>query len=242
MSRWHFLPLLAALMLGLSQCSTLEPGEPIGELSKVTRSQCLATAARYANHRWTAEPRHAYHGVDLTGVRVDTPDHAFAAEERTPGWWKPGPGNVGVPYCWGGFDTPESFDAHLKTGKFAGDVYTSQKRAGLNDAVSQFTTGVDCSGFVSRCWNLDWHCSTRTIPKICNPLLSYDALKPGDALSTYNGHILLFEKFTRADKSEFLVYETGSPLGWKVIRHTTTAEFLQGQGYKAYRYRGMKER
>jgi hypothetical protein len=241
MTRRLVFPLLAAILAGLTQCTTIERDEPIGELAPVKRAESLATAAQYANHRWTAEERHAFHGVDLVGVRVDTPDHNFAPPGRTPGWWKPGKGNVGVPYCWGGFDTPESFDENLRTGKFAGDVYTAEKRAGLDNARSQFTAGVDCSGFVSRCWNLDWHCSTRNVPKICDELASYDELKPGDALSTYNGHILLFEKFTRPDRSEFLVYETGSPLGWRVIRHLTTAAFLQGQGYKAYRYRGMKE-
>ena len=227
--------------MALVQCRSVLPDEPIGPLSTVTRTQSLAIAERYATHPWSARKEHVQHGNDLTGVRVDTPDANYKPVGHTPGWWKPGAVNEGVPYCWGGFDTPESFDMALRSGKVAGDVYTLRKRAKLEGAHSQFAAGVDCSGFVSRCWNLTWHCSTRSIPKVCDRLPSYDAMQPGDALSTYNGHVLLFAGFTKEDKSELLVYETGSPLGWRVMKHTTPAWFLRGQGYEPYRYRGIKE-
>jgi hypothetical protein len=240
MNRWPFL-LLAAASFALTQCGSFDGDALVGPIAPVTRSQCLATAERFATHKWTAQPHHVQHGDDSTGIRVDTPDAGFNDLGSTPGWWKVGAVNEGVPYCWGGFDTPKSFDAALRSGKWAGDVYTQRKRSGLESAHSQFAAGADCSGFVSRCWNLEWHCSTRAIPKVCDRLPSYDALQPGDALSTYNGHVVLFAGFTQEDKSEFLVYETGSPLGWRVMQHTTPAWFLRAQGYKPYRYRGMKE-
>ena len=225
----------------LTQCATAPLDEErIGPLSSVTPAESLAMAERYVNHRWTATERQVMHGDDAAGIRVDTPDAAFNPVGRTAGWWKPGQVNVGIPYCWGGSDTPESFDEGLRQGKWAGDVYTAQKRKQLNDAVSRNTAGVDCSGFISRCWKLDWHCSTRSIPKICDKLPSYDDLKPGDVLNTFNGHVLLFAAFTKPDRSELLVYETGSPLGWLVTKHTTPVWFLKGQGYEPYRYRGMK--
>ncbi len=229
------------LCVWLAQCATPVPEEKIGPLSTVTPEECLALAEKYVTHRWKAEPRHVKHGLDAEGIRVDTPDADFRQPGRTPGWWLTGPDkmNVGIPYCWGGSDTPESFDAGLRQGKWAGDVYTSQKRAGLESAVSRHTAGVDCSGFISRCWKLEWHCSTRSIPKICDKLASYDDLKPGDAINTFNGHVLLFVAFTSADRGELLVYETGSPLGWLVTKHTTTVPFLKNQGYEPYRYRGM---
>ena len=34
-------------------------------------------------------------------------------------------------------------------------------------AVSRFAAGVDCSGFVSRCWRLDRPFSTRELPALC---------------------------------------------------------------------------
>lgn len=227
----------------LTQCASITPAvdEPIGSLSSVTPSESLAIAERYLNHRWAATERQAMHGTDPEGVHVDTPDVTFCPPERTPGWWKPGQVNVGIPYCWGGNDTPETFDEGLRQGKLAGDIYTAEKRKGLESARSKHTVGADCSGFISRCWKLDWHCSTRSIPKICNKLASYDELQPGDALNTVNGHVLLFAAFSKPDKSELLVYETGSPLGWMVTKHTTPVWFLQGLGYEPYRYRGMRQ-
>jgi hypothetical protein len=226
-----------------TQCVTTVPraDEPIGPLPSVTPAESLAIAERYLNHRWVATERHAMHGADSEGVRVDTPDVTFCPPERTPGWWKPGQVNVGIPYCWGGNDTPESFDEGLRQGKLAGDIYTAEKRKGLESARSKHTVGADCSGFISRCWKLDWHCSTRSIPKICDKLAGYDDLQPGDALNTVNGHVLLFAAFSKPDKSELLVYETGSPLGWMVTKHTTPVWFLQGLGYEPYRYRGMRQ-
>ncbi len=232
---------LLAVMMAMVACRSVPREERIGPLSSVTRAQSLRTAERYTTHQWTGQKEHIHHGEDPGGVQVDTPDAGYSAVGHTPGWWKPGVPTEGVPYCWGGFDTPELFDAGLRAGKWAGDVYTSRKRARLEAGHSPFTAGVDCSGFVSRCWNLEWHCSTRSIPKICDLLPSYDSLRSGDALSTYNGHVLLFAGFMKADKSELLVYETGSPLGWRVMKHTTPAWFLRGQGFEPYRYRGMKE-
>ncbi|HSJ04947.1 MAG TPA: hypothetical protein VK956_20910 [Verrucomicrobium sp.] len=233
---------LAAALL-LSHCATSSsPGAPgkIGPLAKVTRAETLAIADRYLNHQWHPTEANRMHGFDVDGQRVDTPDASFAPAGVTPGYWKPGLVNFGVPYCWGGHDTPEQFDNALKAGKYAGDIYTAQKRAGLEDAVSRHTTGVDCSGFVSRCWGLEWHCSTRTIPYICEKLPSYHDLLPGDVLNTVNGHVVLFAAFSKPDKSELLVYETGSPLGWRVTKHTVPVWFLKQQDYLPYRYKGIK--
>lgn len=237
---WWLLSLWCVLWL--SQCATVPKEGQIGLLSDVTPAECLEMAECYLNHRWVAGPEQVKHGLDRDGIRVDTPDAGYRPAGRTPGWWRAEPGavNVGIPYCWGGSDTPESFDEGLRRGKWAGDIYTNEKRRGLESAVSKYTVGADCSGFISRCWKLEWHCSTRTLPRICDELPGYQALQPGDALNTHNGHVLLFAKFTKADGSELLVYETGSPLGWKVTKHVTTADFLKAQGYKPYRYRGMK--
>lgn len=228
-----------ATALLVTSCKTIQPGE-VGPLSTVTRQECLALAEQYLNHTWHPTEKNRMHGIDADGQRVDTPDHLFAPAGKTPGYWNPGTVNYGVPYCWGGNDTPESFDRALKAGKYAGDVYTEAKRAGLENAVSRHTAGVDCSGFVSRCWGLSWACSTRTLPKICDELPSYDALQPGDALNVYNNHVVLFAGFTNAEKSEMLVYETGSPLGWRVTKHTVPVWFLKQQDFKPYRYRGIR--
>lgn len=205
----------------------------------VKRSETLVIAESYLHHRWQGEKRHIQHGSDAKGIQVDTPDEHFKPAGISPGWWKTQSTNVGMPYCWGGFDTPASFDAGLREGKWAGDIYTEKKRAMLDDAVSQQTVGIDCSGFISRCWRLSRSYSTREIPQICDPLSSWEELKPGDVLNMTNAHVLLFAGFTRKDKSEILVYETGCPPTWKVMKHTIQVLWLQSLGYQPWRYKGI---
>jgi hypothetical protein len=151
MRRWSLV--LRGVMAGmcsllLTQCVSITPAvdELIGPLSPVTPSESLAIAEQYLNHRWVATERQAMHGTDPDGVHVDTPDVTFCPPERTPGWWKPGQVNVGIPYCWGSNDTPETFDEGLRQGKLAGDIYTAEKRKGLESARSKYTVGADCSG------------------------------------------------------------------------------------------------
>ena len=59
--------------------------------------------------------------------------------------------NVGIPYGWGVFDDPASFDQAIAAGHAAGDVSTPAKRQADNAAVRAKAAGVECSGFVSRC-------------------------------------------------------------------------------------------
>jgi len=232
----------AVFILVSSGCQTPPPAAPdalFQPAATVKRSDTLLIAETYLRHRWKAEPRHRQHGPDARGIQVDTPDIGFKPAGISPGWWRTGAMNVGVPYCWGGFDTPASFDAGLKAGKWAGDIYTSQKRALLDDAVSQQTAGIDCSGFISRCWRLDHSYSTREIPSICEPLAQWEDLQPGDALNVVNAHVLLFAGFQDRSKKEVLVYETGCPPIWKVMRHPISIAWLKSLGYTPWRYKGI---
>jgi hypothetical protein len=151
----------------------------------------------------------------------------------------PGQWNEGVPYQWGGFSTLAEFDRGIAAGKAAGDVYTLQKRALLEAAVSDEAVGIDCSGFVSRCWRLPRAYSTRELDGICLRLPSYDALMPGDVLNTYNAHCLLFGGWVDAQRSRIWAYETGIPPHWKVIRHRPTVASLKASGFVPLRYPGL---
>jgi hypothetical protein len=138
-----------------------------------------------------------------------------------------------MPYQWGGFDTPPQFLKKLRKGYYAGDVYTQAKRDALYAAVSQQACGIDCSGFISRCWRLD--------RLLCEPLQNYADLQPGDILNKHNVHALLFLRFTDKSKSTLMAMETGSPPSWKVLAHPIPVTYLQGLNYKPYRYRGIRE-
>ncbi len=210
-------------------------------LPRVTRARIMETAEAYRTHRWWGNSANVRHGNDRNGVRVDTPDIGYRKPGAVPGWWLPGEWNEGVPYQWGGFSTLEAFDRGLERGLAAGDVYTLEKRRLLDDAVSDEAVGIDCSGFVSRCWGLRRSFSTRELAAICVPLSRYDELLPGDILNTYNAHCLLFGGWADEQKERLWAYETGIPPHWKVIRHRPFVDSLKRDGFVPLRYRGVVE-
>ena len=209
--------------------------------SAVTRKEAIATAERYLTFVWTPTEKNILHGKDSNGIGVDTPDTSWQPKTGNPGWWQPGVKAIGVPYKWGGFDTIESFDAGVRAGRPAGDTYTAEKRHLLDAATSKVAVGIDCSGFISRCWNLPRACSTRTITRFCDPVPDMADVRPGDIFNTKNAHVLLFAGWAKPDRSRLLAYETGAPPLMKVLLHEMGTEWLLAQGYTAWRYRGMRD-
>jgi hypothetical protein len=206
----------------------------------ISRRDCILTAVSYLQHQWTPSEKNVFHGKDAQGIQVDTPDVNFRPRGTFPGWWVPGLVNRSIPYQWGGFSTPEEFDAGIAAGKAAGDIFTPEKRAKLDDAVSQQAVGIDCSGFISRCWHLPRSFSTRELPLLCEPLESFDDLQPGDIVNTHNAHVVLFDAWYDSARSYFVCYETGSPPTWKVQRHALRTAQMKELGYKPFRYRNIR--
>ncbi len=227
-----FLPVVWCLALGR-----------VGPMAaqEVTRQQVLETARAYQTLAWVPTSRNVFHGTDPDHVRVDTPDQSLHRPGTRPGWWVPGRTNVGVPYMWGGFSSLADFTNGIRAGKAAGDVYTAEKRARLDAAVSKRCVGIDCSGLVSRCWKLPRSYSTRELPGLCATLPSYDDLKPGDILNTENSHVLLFESWKDATHQRLYAYEAGSPPSWKVLLDDIPIRLLRGQNYLPYRYRHIRD-
>ncbi len=190
---------------------------------------------------WTPTVQNVFHGRDRARVPVDTPDASFQRPGTRPGWWVPGGKNIGVPYMWGGFSSLREFADGIKAGRYAGDVYTQEKRARLNAAVSKEAVGIDCSGLISRCWKLDHEYSTRSLPQLCDELAGYDALKPGDILNSDNNHVLLFASWQDAGHTRLFAYEAGSPPTWKVLLTDMPIAMLKERRYKPYHYRLMRD-
>ncbi len=135
------------------------------------------SAESYVLHHYVCTPG------NLSPADVVAPDGDVV---RTPSWLIAGI-NARIPYKWGGFSTPEQFDAGISAGKFAGDINTAGS--------SSSAVGVDCSGFVSRCWQLGYLSSTADMPNITVPYASWTDLKPGDAIHKV-GHVRLFVERT----------------------------------------------
>lgn len=150
------------------------PDQTEAPLSSVTPDQALATADAYVQLHWNCNSTNLTNGIitDSYGYKVRTPDWLYVGNLQR------------VPYKWGGFQTVQQFVDGVSAGKYAGDNYTS-KSSGTPSAV-----GVDCSGFVSRCWNLSSHYSTRQMPDITIAYDNWDQTRPGDACHKI-GHVRL---------------------------------------------------
>ncbi len=240
------LPLLAVVFT-LTACQTapepaggqqLVPGDPDAP-SQVTPTEALAIARAYASHPWRPFARNILHGTDKSGVLVHTPDATLNDPPERPGWWLPGEMNLGMPYKWGGFDDPQSFDRAIAQGGAAGDVSTPAKRRADNAGVSAVAAGVDCSGFVSRCLKLPQAHDTSQLPDVCRPVAA-EELRPGDLLNVPRRHVILCAGWARPDRSWIYYYETGgAPDYWKPGLKEAPLTALLELGYQPLRYRGM---
>jgi len=197
-------------------------------------------AYTYSRVAWTPEQHHVRHGKDAQGITVHTPDVTLSGYGFANGWWQTGREARGVPYQWGGFDTPLEFMASLQNGEVAGDISTGEKRR-LGDAgTSKDACGIDCSGFVSRCWRLAMPVSTKELPGICEKLGDWSELKAGDILLNHQ-HVVLFAKWSKAGASSVYVYEAGPFPVWRVNAAEIPVGYLKERGYQPWRYREIKE-
>jgi hypothetical protein len=209
--------------------------------SQVTPSEAMETACIYSTHPWRPFATNIKHGVDPAGIRVDTPDAGYHPANGRNGWWVPGDVNEGIPYKWGGFDDPASFDAAIASGHAAGDVSTPAKRQADNASVSQFAAGVDCSGFVSRCLHLPVVYDSAHLASICVPLPSPQELRAGDLLYIPGLHVMLVAGWANSDHTQILYYETGGIPDWKPGLKISPLDKLLALGFKPLRYRGMAQ-
>jgi len=233
---FRHLPIL--LLLTGCASSRLQPGDPAAP-SRVTPREALEIAQIYCEHPWRPRARNILHGTDPDGIRVDTPDAGYRPPSGLNGWWVPRAVNEGIPYKWGGFDTPKSFNAAIRAGRAAGDVSTPAKRRADNAAVSAHAAGVDCSGFVSRCLKLPEVYDSARLPSICDPLPNASHLRPGDLLNNPRHHVMLFAGWADRDRAMIYYYETGSVPDWKPALKMSPLNELLKLGFKPLRYRGM---
>ena len=210
-----------------------------GRADSLTRAEALKVAETFIHHRWTAAAANVRHGKDSSGIEIHTPDRAGGHGDPAGDCWEAGAQNTGMAYKWGGFDTLASYDAGLRKGKAAGDVYTAEKRRKGGAAVSGDAVGIDCSGFISRCWKLPTKHSTSTLASISWRLPSAEALRPADVMNTAGGHVLLFVRWLDAEKSRALFYEA-APFSKTRATERPLAGMVSG-GSVPLRYRHMRD-
>lgn len=142
----------------------------------MTRSQIMEIAGGYVDAQWTATSANITDGIEIM------PD---GSSVRTPAWVVSGQRRK-VPYKWGGWTSLSVFLAGVPPGKKCGDDYTNSV-----SWTDLYCIGVDCSGYISRCWDTDIKYGTSTIQSISSTLSSVSELRQGDALNNAGSHIRL---------------------------------------------------
>lgn len=189
----------------------------------------IETAIEYANYKWIADEKNVMHGVDEDGRFVDTPDITWKGEILDCGWWKVGEVNVGIPYSWGNASTIDEFEIGIREGKYAGNVPEDKKRYG-----SYHTVGVDCSGLLTRCWELPKKIATRDIPAYATVLERLDEIQQGDVFAKVGSHVMLFKEFVDSEKREAIIIDSTRSTG-KVSQRKVNMSELFADGYHIYR-------
>ncbi len=138
----------------------------------VYRDESLSIAYSYANLNWYASSCNITSGTYCGGKTVSTPSWVDVGSQDK------------VPYKWGGFSSIEGFLQGIENCEFAGD---NNCTGGGSDCA----VGVDCSGFVSRCWKTSQKYGTSTFSSVSHEI-SPSQLLPGDAYNDPGSHIRLF--------------------------------------------------
>lgn len=204
----------------------------------VTRAEALRIAESYLQHRWHSSQANVLHGKDRDGIEVHTPDRDGGRCGPRAECWLVNAENIGVAYKWGGDDTPASFDAGIKAGKAAGDVYTSEKRRLDDAAASAQAVGIDCSGFICRCWQTRKRYSTVSLAEVCRRLSSPNDLEPADIMNQPHGHVLMFVKWLDLEKKRALFYEA-APFS-KTLASERDVNQMAADGFFPMRYRQIR--
>lgn len=185
----------------------------------VTRDEALAIGDTYVQHIWNCRAE------NLTNDRITV----NGIEVETPSWIQIGQ-NQKIPYKWGGFHTLDQYESGLLNNKYAGDIATS--------GVSSAAVGVDCSGYVSRCWKLSSHYATSMMNSnttLFTKVSDWNQFLPADAIHKV-GHVRLGVA-RNVDGSILAMEAAGSSTGWKVDYRNYTLANLSD--YTLLKYTGM---
>jgi hypothetical protein len=152
----------AALAAAVAAIATLCGLTPTAHA--ISRDQVMVRAKAFAYHPWRCTT------TNLTASCSSIYQSAYV------------PGDyVGLPYDWGGYMTLFEFDQQIAQGYGAG--------SSVGDELD-CTAGLDCSGFVSKCWDTG-HYSTSSFDQI-STAIAQTSLLPGDALNQAGYHVVLY--------------------------------------------------
>jgi hypothetical protein len=147
-----------------------------------------------------------------------------------------------TPYCWGGWDTTSFFTSTVNAtspGRDAGDIGPSYSNCAMNDygnLTNYPCCGVDCSGFVGRCWGLND--VKRNVAQLegLSTQIAVNFIIQGDAFAhTTNGtHIMWFNSF---QGQGYNIMESTTWNSYDSVRNTYhDMAYVNGWGVYRYNY------
>jgi len=145
----------------------------------IDRDQVVDLARDYVHHQWYCSSSN----LSVNCSNDWTSDYSVGPQE-------------GLPYDWGGYKSLAQFDSEIASGYGAG----SHSWHGILSC----TTGVDCSGFVSKLWDAG-HYTTSSMSSISHGVNQSDLVR-ADALNKASSHIALFAHETNAGSP--VIYES----------------------------------
>jgi subtilisin-like proprotein convertase family protein len=226
---------------------------PVFKSVTITRAQIIENAMKFVNVVWTCP---TINRTPPKKCKTWDSDYTVGVQYQ------------GEPYEWGGWDIPGDPTNTQCFLFYITEDDTGSKRAGShksNDCIPynsscecepgdpSWATGVDCSGLVSRAWDIFWVNSSGKKFKPGNPTLidsftielsDYYSLRRGDALiSTKKGHTFLFEEWvsdTLMQVIEARDFGVGDDRS-RVDKHPWTKRTLERDEYKPYKYKDVIE-
>ncbi len=171
----------------------------------ITRDEVMVRAKAFAYHPWTCS------SANLTASCSGSFHSVYI------------PGDyMGLPYDWGGYMSLFQFDQQIADGYGAGSY--------PDDGVLSCTSGMDCSGFVSKAWDIG-HFTTSSLAQTSSAI-SQSAMLPGDAFNQAGYHVTLYSH--TLSSGEPVMYEA---VGYNV--HYSMPGWSWVNGYTPRRFSGI---
>lgn len=199
----------------------------------VTRRQVMNNAYKFKDLTWTATTSN----IKTTCGRIN------GAYYKTPTWVTVG-GKTSVPYKWGGYTDWIDFVGLIKAKKYAGNYMTENStvcsKPAYSNSSDDYVVGVDCSGLVSRCWELSYKYGTVGLPGISTDLGSattasgFNSLQPGDVINYSDHHVRLFVSVNDNGTANFI---EASSTDWRVSSRAFSRTSLTN--YRCLRYNNI---
>jgi hypothetical protein len=218
---------------GFARASELLDGDGVRAANgPITRADVLTNAEAYLAATWKMETdNYSHEGV---------PNLCSPPKART--WLRParlndsiGQTHAAVPYKWGGFLSVDGFNERLKSKRLAGSVCTCDDKK-LNYCIVADAAGVDCSGFVSRAWDVDRH-TTKNFNDISTPV-KWKELKAADIVNLKGSHVRMVLEIVRGTDIGLRIIESSVSCGG-VCKKVMGARELEG--YEPRRYQHIRD-